>query len=572
MFVYRVLILLSMLILVSVQVQAQSTQPRVAKRVALLIGNATYPGAPQGERKLNNPVKDAQLLGQVLKDELKFDEVQVLPDLKAEALDSAITRFIDKAAENPLDTIIIYFSGHGIFGKDRHNYLLGIDANTGAPNRRELKWQGVRAAEVRDRLKGLNARVAILVLDACRSGPGRGKDGDKALRYMGHQPGVVVAYATAEGEIADDGNGSNSPYAEALARAWRNSGLSVVRQLDEVADEVKQKVPGQQPMHESTLRSDVYMLPERSEIVQKQHAVDWELCKTALSVVPCEQYRSKYPKGEYIDAAGTRLADIRAAQVLVAESGGKVAPALTPPPAPPTLQAGQVIKDCDICPELVVIPGGEFVMGDNKSGEKDEKPAHKVKLASFLLGKFEVTQGQWRALMGSNPSYFKDCGDNCPVENVSWNDAQKYVAWLNAKTRGGYRLPSEAEWEYAARAGSSTKWHFGDEEAQLGRYAWYSTNAEGKPHAVGGKQANPWGLHDTHGNVWEWVEDCGHESYQGAPVDGSAWLENCLRETRVLRGGSWFNSAIFSRAADRFPLTPDLRNFNVGLRVARTPR
>ncbi len=169
--------------------QAQVAKP--AKRVALLIGNAAYPGAPKGERTLNNPVNDAKLLAKVLKDELRFDQVTLLTDQKAEALDTAINQFIDQAASTPLDTIIVYFSGHGIFGADRHNYLLGIDANTGVPNPRQLKWQGVRAADVRDRLKGLKARVARLVLDACRNGPGSGKTGDKGLRHMGSYAGQV---------------------------------------------------------------------------------------------------------------------------------------------------------------------------------------------------------------------------------------------------------------------------------------------------------------------------------------------------------------------------------------------
>jgi formylglycine-generating enzyme required for sulfatase activity len=234
------------------------------------------------------------------------------------------------------------------------------------------------------------------------------------------------------------------------------------------------------------------------------------------------------------------------------------------------------VKDCDVCPELVLIPGGQFVMGDDKSSEKDEKPAHRVTVGSFLMGKFEVTQGQWRAVMGSNPSGFKDCGDNCPVENVSWEDAQVYLKKLSDKTGQRYRLPTEAEWEYAARAGSTTQWSFGDDEAQLGRYAWYGYdegNAEKKTHAVGGKLPNQFGLYDMHGNVREWVEDCWHDNYQGAPVDGSAWLQGCSEENRwVLRGGGFYDTPVGLRAANRNHYAPTIRFYDVGVRVAWTPR
>jgi formylglycine-generating enzyme required for sulfatase activity len=140
-------------------------------------------------------------------------------------------------------------------------------------------------------------------------------------------------------------------------------------------------------------------------------------------------------------------------------------------------------------------------------------------------------------------------------------------------------LPSEAEWEYAARAGSDTKWHFGDDDAQLGLYAWYDKDSAYKTHAAGGKQANPFGLYDMHGNVREWVEDCWHDNYHGAPGDGSAWSKNCPNESvRVLRGGSWYYYASVVRAAIRFRNAPPIRNAptiryeNISFRVARTPR
>ncbi len=165
-------------------------------------------------------------------------------------------------------------------------------------------------------------------------------------------------------------------------------------------------------------------------------------------------------------------------------------------------------------------------------------------------------------------------GDGFPIVGVSWFDAQAYIAWLNANKQdksGAYALLSEARWEYAARAGSDGKWCFGDDEGQLRDYAWYSANAKNKTHAVGELAENKFGLADVHGNVWEWVADHYHNSYQGAPKDGSAWLNIGQWEgVRVLRGGSWGYGAGDARSAFRSRGQADYRSFNVGFRVART--
>ena len=218
---------------------------------------------------------------------------------------------------------------------------------------------------------------------------------------------------------------------------------------------------------------------------------------------------------------------------------------------------------------MVLIPSGSFVMGADKNS--DEKPPHTVAVRSFLMGKTEVTQGQWKAVMGSNPSRFSQCGDDCPVEQVSWDDAQDFIRKLNQKTGLAYRLPSEAEWEYAARAGSATDWSHGNDESRLADFAWYSINSGSKSQAVAQKRPNAFGLFDIHGNVWEWVEDCWHDNYAEAPMDGSAWTIGCSDSRRVLRGGSWGIGPSVLRSAIRGWYTPGGRSYNGGLRLARTP-
>jgi len=230
---------------------------------------------------------------------------------------------------------------------------------------------------------------------------------------------------------------------------------------------------------------------------------------------------------------------------------------------------------------MAMIPAGSFLMGSPpdpeqdpfsdakpvKIGETDEKPQHHVNIQSFAIGKYEVTQEQWYSVMGNNPSSNK--GRTLPVENVSWDDAQLFVQKLSRKTGKKYRLPSEAEWEYAARGGSTTKYPWGNSDAELHVYAWFSAIAN-STNPVGLKKPNQFGLYDMLGNVWEWTQDCWNENYKGAPTDGSAWASGNCSE-RVVRGGSWDVGPRSSYAAYRYYRETSSNRFHVfGFRVART--
>jgi formylglycine-generating enzyme required for sulfatase activity len=223
--------------------------------------------------------------------------------------------------------------------------------------------------------------------------------------------------------------------------------------------------------------------------------------------------------------------------------------------------------------EMVSLPAGEFLMGSPDSdsdASDDEKPPHQVKVNSFAIGKYPVTQAQYEAVMGTNPSYFKNNPQNA-VERVSWNDAQAFCQKLSQITGKTYRLPTEAEWEYACRAGTTTRFYFGDDANQLGDYVWYNGNSQDKTHPVGQKKPNAWGLHDMIGNVWEWCEDDWHDNYIGAPTDGSAWFiknDNRSQPTKCLRGGSWDFNPNHCRSADRIRDSPGNDDYGIGFRVA----
>ena len=251
-------------------------------------------------------------------------------------------------------------------------------------------------------------------------------------------------------------------------------------------------------------------------------------------------------------------------------------------PSSAARRAGQRFRDCDEtwCPELVVVPSGSFEMGspDGEAGRYgDEGPVHRVRIAKpFAVGVYEVTFEEWDACR-RNGGCTHNPGDrgwgrgDRPVINVSWEDARAYVRWLSRETGEGYRLLSESEWEYMARGGTKTRYWWGDEVGEN------RANCDGcgsrwdneRTAPVGSFSANAYGLHDVHGNVWEWVDDCWNEGYTGAPSNGSAW-ESGDCTGRVLRGGSWFSNPRFLRSANRFRDPSGNPDDDAGFRVART--
>ena len=288
--------------------------------------------------------------------------------------------------------------------------------------------------------------------------------------------------------------------------------------------------------------------------------------------------------------------------------------------APAVFTPGQIIKDCADCPEMVVIPAGSFTMGSSAAEQalavaaglsenltSRENPQHRVSIRSFAAGRYAVTRGEFGAFVRAR-GYVTEAerGDGCfkwsgtkwerdkatnwrnagfaqaddhPVVCVSWNDAKAYAQWVSISTGKEYRLLSEAEREYAARGGTQTAFWWGDSiTTGQANYAGTSTSYNGSPKGeyrqatvpVNSFSPNPFGLYNVHGNVWEWVEDCYHENYNGAPTDGSAWTTGCSSDRRVLRGGSWYNIPAILRSAGRFRYTPDYRIDFSGFRLART--
>lgn len=217
--------------------------------------------------------------------------------------------------------------------------------------------------------------------------------------------------------------------------------------------------------------------------------------------------------------------------------------------------------------EFVLIPAGELSRGSNRYSHKTLVD-NVVISRPFYLGKYPVTQEEWKTVMGSNPSCFE--GDDRPVECVSWNDVQDFVARLNEmEGTDKYRLPSEDEWEYACRAGTTTRYSFGDADSKLGEYAWYYGNSEHQTHSVGQKKPNPWGLYDMHGNVWEWCRNRYHEIYEDTLAYASAWAA-FSGLGQILRGGGWVNYPKKCRSTYRISFHPNYGHYSLGFRLLRS--
>jgi formylglycine-generating enzyme required for sulfatase activity len=346
------------------------------------------------------------------------------------------------------------------------------------------------------------------------------------------------------------------------------------------------------------------LTPERAEAIEleelepyqqrRKNQVEYrETLQNILQLDPIQQAREFEQLIDLEDLLKLSIEDLKAIrlEVLGSETLPEMQTVVQPatPKSKPTAPALQNLREDlgdGISLDLVAIPGGSFLMGavDGEEGaSKDEYPQHQVTIAPFWMGKFTVTQAQWKSIsklkkvkcdLKLDPSNFK--GADRPVEQVSWGEAIGFCDRLSAKTGKRYGLPSEAQWEYACRAGTTTPFHFGDTiSTDVANYDGKYTYGEGKKGVyrkettvVGSFSPNTFGLYDMHGNVWEWCADPWHDSYKDAPIDGSIWKKNPSNDSyRMLRGGSWNFNPTGCRSANRHRFDRVYRNLNVGFRI-----
>ena len=480
-------------------VMALQMHPASAARLAFVAGNDRY----EHVRPLKNARTDAKAMASALRDAGYTVELQL--DRKRRDLLDALRAF--KARVNGGDEVVLFFSGHGV-QLGGTNYLLPVDVRSDSED--QVRDDALSLSRVLFDLRSQRPGFTLAIVDACRDNPfkGMGRDiGGRGLTGVAGATGQMVIYAAGEGQKALDRLSRTDP---------SPNGLFTRVFLKEMS---KAGVPINEVLR--NVREEVYTLAQGVKHEQVPAIYDQALGRFYF-----------YPPGERQDDRARvhnerlRSEPSERPERVEDESG--------------RLEAGQVFKDCPDCPEMVVIPAGSFEMGSSndhlKSYNDFGKQVRQVRIGRmFALGKYEVTQIEWRLIMGSNPSHFSKCGGGCPVENVSWDEVQEFIRQLSQKTGEQYRLPSEAEWEYACRARGHHKYCGSNDSNSV---AWYAENSGQGTHQVGMKSPNGFGLYDMSGNVFEWVQDCGASGEGMAPSDGSA-RERAECSWRVLRGGSW---------------------------------
>lgn len=486
-----------------------------AARTALVIGNGAYSDA-----MLKNPPNDAADMAAALRS-LGF-EVMSYTDLDQAAMKRAIRDFGAKLRSKG-GTGLFYYAGHGVQVKGI-NYLIPVRSSVNTEE--EVEYEAVEAGLVLAQMESARNDINIVILDACRNNPfARSyRSSDKGLASINAPSGTLIAYSTAPGSVASDGTGRNGIYTQELLKKMRTPGLGI----EEVFKQVRISV--------------------RAATAEKQ--TPWE---------------SSSLTGEFYFAGQT-------------DGPGGQKQVQTPPrqDEPPMTYRG---IENSVGMLLRQIPAGEFVMGSPDS--RETSPTRTVQIREFWLSAHEITIAQWKKVMGSLPAELLATSaslrsdDDQPVIFVSWNDASAFVDKLNSMDKNWtYRLPTEAEWEYAARAGSVTSYSVGSTLTEdLANFdPTGGVNAAASTRRVGSYAPNRFGLFDMHGNVAEWVQDIYSGNYSGLPSDGSANLTAGNRARRVFRGGAWNEDAPALQSHVRRSGGPVFRDARVGFRVAAQSR
>jgi formylglycine-generating enzyme required for sulfatase activity len=524
------------------------TAAHAEKRVALVVGNDRYANLPAHEQ-LQKAVNDARSVGATL-GQLGF-EVMSGENVGRQALVDKLDAFARRLS--PGDTAFFFFSGHGV-AIGGANYILPADTpDVEADQETRLARAALAEHDIVTDLQARGVRITVVVLDACRTNPFRrtgakGVGGEKGLAPPPPVQGVFSIYAAGAGQAArdrlsDDDHNPNSVFTRVLIPALTKPGVDLTALAFDVREEVariaKQAGYEQRPAYyDETIGGRVYLAGMPAVVVSP--------------VTPA------VPADDPCSGLVTTSFASRCAAVLTAEQERGLKPKDT-------------FRECESCPEMVVVPAGAFSMGSTES-EKDhndnEGPHHVVTISRpFAVGKFHVTVDQFGVFAREtgyvahsgcdwrNPGFTQE--GSHPVVCVSWDDAKAYAKWLAKKTGKPYRLLSEAEFEYAARGqthpGTYPRFWFGDDEKELCKYGNFNDQKAGNSGApcddgydrtspAGHYAPNAFGLYDMAGNAWQWTEDCWHSNYSGAPADGSAWTTSC-KTGHVVRGGSWFNAS-----------------------------
>jgi formylglycine-generating enzyme required for sulfatase activity len=593
-------------------VPAHLAPAHAEKRVALVVGNDRYANLGASEQ-LQKAVNDAHAVGGALRS-IGFDVIAG-ENLGRRALLGKLGELVQRLDAG--DTALFFFSGHGV-ALEGVNYILPADVpDIAAGQETLLKGEAIGETYVISELTARGVRVAVIVLDACRTNPfsrpgGKGIGVAKGLAPPPQVTGVFSLYAARSGQAALDRlyEGDPSPtsvFSRVLVPMLTKPGVDLRDLAYEVREEVARiaRTAGydQQPEdHDGTIGGRVYLagLPQGGEQAPRAPAVSdaeriWGTIKDTTSLAVLDDYIRQYGNAPIYGTLARKKRE-RLARVQGKESGTQPPSqaAMVEPPlrrdgtAPLTAQRERGLKpketfrECEGCPAMVVVPSGSFTMGSSEGS--DEGPQHTVTIGKpFAVGKLHVTRDEYAAFVNRakynkprscdwrSPGFAQE--GSHPVVCVTWEDAKAYAAWVAKETGKPYRLLTEAEFEYAARGqtspGTYTRFWFGNDESVLCQYANGGSCRHRGTSPAGQYRPNAFGLYDMAGNAWQWTEDCYHDSYRGAPVDGSAWtIGTC--SGRVVRGGAWDYVPKALRAAYRVWNSDTDSVDGLGFRLARS--
>ncbi len=551
------------------------------KRIALVIGNAKYATAP-----LKNPVNDANLMAATLK-KLGF-EVNRITDASLKNMQNAVVKFIESIPN--YDVALFYYAGHGI-QVNGNNYLIPVDATLETEAR--ARYEAIDINDINEAFAKNSRKVNIMILDACRDNPFRSwmRGGDRGFIAPRQQAaGTIIAFATREGSTAADGTGDNGVFTKELAQqmqkpqslvdVFQNTRSAVLAQTN------YKQVPQEWNMLTASFWLSTFQPGEGSLLIDTEVAgslyVDGQYKAYLLANSQNNRVPNLMAGSHYVELRGSETISQQVS--IAANQNTKITLKGTRKPYLPTTRS---------------ITGGTFTMGSNASDAESDETPHTVTVGSFEMMQHEVTVAEFKAFIAAT-GYQTDADKrtddygsyiwtgtkwekkdnvnwtcdvkgnprpsseyNHPVIHISWNDATAYAKWLSEQTGRTWRLPTEAEWEYAAKGGENYTYAGSNDIAAV---AWYSDNASKTTHAVGQKKPNGYGLYDMTGNVWEWCSDWyGSDYYNSSPKDNPKGP--ATGSDRVVRGGAWYSYAVFCRTAHRADLSLSRRYDNLGFRL-----
>lgn len=587
--------------LVSFTVHATNKLPRVA----LVVGNSAYQGMP-----LANPVNDARSVASTL-ESLGFI-VHLKLDADQREIEAAIDEFADELHRKQ-GVGLFFYAGHGVQAQGE-NYLIPVKARLA--KERDLRYEAVNLGRVLDAMEAAGNGLNIIILDACRNNPltRSFRSANRGLAKIGRSPnGLLIAFSTAPGEVAADGEGKNSPYTEQLVKSLQLPNKHVLLAFQDVATKVQKKTNGKQvPWTSNSLTQDFYFKTESitatDEPIDSKHntanSTDvyalWESVKNSGDIAQLSLFIDQYgahPLAEY--------ARLQRNQLKVKNKPAELSPVVSSAIQETDYQWSTIqdtLHSGGLGPLMTVIPTGQFMMGAD-NGQLQEQPVHPVNITRRIaVSRYEVTFAEFDRFAqagGLIKTHAPWSRNNQPVINVSWQDAIAYTQWLSAETGYRYRLPSESEWEYFARANSDTRYFWGDHLIQcpgvitneidrlrqfkdkrlaacvnslkgqifancLHCFSWAF---QGKTVAVNEYSPNHFGLFNILGNVAEFVQDCWRDTYYGAPVDGSARQGECTN--KVARGGHWNSAYNNMTVTSRESVMNTQRSNKLGIRLVR---